>query len=447
MNETPDYKLKVIAGVHKNAELALEPNTEYKIGSSDECDIILIDDDVKETHLSLYLSEDGAWLEKNGAPVFLDGKAFNDTETILESFQIVTIGTAHFAIGPENMEWPVLVPPVLELNPEGSDSMILTKAHHSNKIKTSRLRQSFEIFYEAISNANIKVLVLAVGFIFLFFSFWIDFFISGTAAKANESTTTSSNREASVNHSGLILSVIKVMTQIRKGTMVGAGVEEPSVDVKAETLVEIDSTEVVNEVLQKNWGEKLTETSQENGEIKYQGYDLQNRMDLQLNLNKENDGTLNANGYTLHKKQRKEIVAELGDIIRVKVFSADEMEDLCKKTLQKKKVKKPNAHFNMKNKAITLSGESDDHKIIADIEKIIADALPEISIDNQVEYTPGRLNIVGVSSNGVAHVKLSDGSKVFPGGRLKNGCVVGNILQNRVQLKCNGKTIYYNIGD
>jgi hypothetical protein len=447
INDKFDYKLKVIAGVHKNAELTLEANTEYEIGSGDDCDIILIDDGVKEKHLSLCLSEESVWLEKNGAPVFLDGKAFQDTEAILESFQIVTVGDAHFAIGPENMEWPLLAPPVLEHRPDRSDSTALTKGQKSHKIKRFRLREYFEMFYEVVSNANIKVLVVAVGFIFLFFSFWIDFIISGTAAKANETTPASYKKEASVSRSGLILSVIKVMTQIREGTMVGAGVEEPQVDVKTETLVDTDSTEVVREVLQKNWGENLTETPQQNGEIKYQGFDPQNQMDLRLNLNKENDGTLSANGYTLHKKQRKEIVAELGDIIRVKVFSADEMEDLCRKTLQKKKIKKPNAHFNMKNNAITLKGESDDHKIISEIERLITDSLPDVIVNNQVEYTPQKLNIVGVSVNGVAHVKLSDGSKVFPGGRLKNGCIVDNILQNRIQLKCHGEIIYYNIGD
>ena len=447
MNNTPNYKLKVVAGVHKNAELVLEPNTEYKIGSNDDCDIILVDDGVEEKHLSLCLSENRVWMEKNGAPVFLDGKPLHEKEAVLESFQIITAGEAHFAIGLENESWPSLAPPVLEFKPDISDSTELTEAQNSTEIKKFRLQRYFKIFHKVISNLNKRALAVVIGFMFLFFSFWIDFIISGTAAKADENGSAPINKEAPANRKGLILSFIKVMTQVRKGTMVGTGVEEPPVDVKKEIAANTDSAELVRDILKKNWGNNLTEKQKNNHDIEYRGYDPQNRMDLQLNINKENDGTLNANGYTLQKKQRKEIVAQLGDVIRVKIFSAEDMEDFCKKTLQKKKVKKSNAHFNMERNSITLKGESGDQKIISDIEKIIAGSLPNVAVDNQVEFNPGKLNVVGLSSSGVAHVKLSDGSKVFLGGRLKNGCVVVNILQNRIQLKCNNETVYYNMGD
>ena len=447
MNDNPNYKLKVVAGVHKNAELVLDTNTEYKIGSSDECDIIFIDDGVKEEHLTLCLSGDSARLKKNGAQVFLDGKPLNEAETVLESFQIITVGEAHFTIAPENEKWPFLEPPVLELNPDRTDLKALANTQNCAGTKISRLRRYFETFYKVISNTNKKVLAAAIGFIFLFLTFWIDFMVSGPAATANEKNLSSINKSSSVGRNGLILSIIKVMTQIREETMVGTGVEEPPIDIKKEIVTNTDSSELVREILKKNWGDNLIETPKNDREIEYKGYNPQNQMDLQLNINKENDGTLSANGFTLHKKQRKEIVSQLGDIVRLKVIASDDMENLCKKTLQKKKVKKPTAHYNMEQNSITLKGESSDHNIISEIEKIVAGSLPNVTVDNQVEYSPGRLDIVGISSNGVAHVKLGDGSKVFLGGRLKNGCVVVNILQNRIQLKCNGETVYYNMGD
>jgi hypothetical protein len=447
MNDKPNYKLKVVAGVHKNAELVLDPNTEYKIGSGDECDIVLIDDGVKEEHLTLSLSEDSARLEKNEASVFLDGKPLNEVGTLLESFQIITVGEAHFSIAAENESWPSLAPPVLEFEPDRSDSTAFENTQNSSDVKRARLRRYFKTSYEVISNTNKKRLAVAVGFIFLFLTFWIDFIISEPAATANEKKLSSINKTKSADRKGFILSFINVMSQVREETMVGTGVKEPMVDIKRETVTNTDSAELVREILKKDWGDSLTETPKNDGEIEYRGYDPQNRMDLQLNINKENDGTLSANGFTLHKKQRKEIVSQLGDIVRLKVIASDDMENLCKKTLQKKKVKKPTAHFNMEQNSITLKGESSDHNIISEIEKIVAGSLPNVTVDNQVEYSPGRLDIVGISSNGVAHVKLGDGSKVFLGGRLKNGCIVVNILQNRIQLKCNGETVYYNMGD
>jgi hypothetical protein len=447
MNDKPNYKLKVVAGVHKNAELVLDPNTEYKIGSGDECDIVLIDDGVKEEHLTLSLSEDSARLEKNGASVFLDGKPLNEVETLLESFQIITVGEAHFSIAPENESWPSLAPPVLEFDPDRSDSTAFENTQNSSDVKRARLRRYFKTFYEVISSANKKRLAVAVGFIFLFLTFWIDFFISGPAATANERNSSSINTPSSADRKGLILSFINVISQVRDETMVGTGVKEPPVEIKKEIVANTDSADLVREMLKKDWGDSLTETPKNDSEIEYRGYDPQNQMDLQLNLNKENDGTLSANGFTLQKKQRKKIVAQLGDVIRVKVFSAEDMEGLCKKTLQKKKVKMPAAQFNMEKNSITLKGESGDHKIISEIEKIVAGSLPDVTVDNQVQFTPGKLDIVGVSSNGVAHVKLGDGSKVFPGGRLKNGCMVADILHNRIRLKCNGKTVYYNMGE
>jgi pSer/pThr/pTyr-binding forkhead associated (FHA) protein len=47
------FKLKIVAGLHKDAELLIDPNMRYTIGASDECDIVLIDSGVAEQHLCL----------------------------------------------------------------------------------------------------------------------------------------------------------------------------------------------------------------------------------------------------------------------------------------------------------------------------------------------------------------------------------------------------------
>jgi hypothetical protein len=202
---------------------------------------------------------------------------------------------------------------------------------------------------------------------------------------------------------------------------------------------------VVREVLEENWGEKLTEIPKADGAIEFKGYDSTHQTDLQLNLNTDSDGSITANGYTLSKKQRKEVMARLGDTIRIKVIAADDVEHLCRKTLLKKKVKEPSAHFDIERNAITLKGKSNDQHVVSEIEKIIAKSIPDVTVENKVSFEPGALGIVSASVSGIAHVRLSDGSKVFPGGKLKNGCTVVDILPDRIGLNCHGADIYHNL--
>lgn len=447
MKNKPKYKLKVIDGIHKNAELVLETNTEYKVGSGDECDIILMDQGIKKEHLHLCSSEDCVWLKKNGAPVSLDGKPFKDQKIILKNFQTITMGDAHFAVGPQNEQWPFLATPVLECNQEKSDSSAFAKAQQSHK-KMKFIPQKYLVqFYEIILQTNKKALIFAIGFILLFLLFSIDFVLSGTASKFNEITAAFYNKEASVNRNGLLLSLIEGMTKIHKGTMVAVGVEEPLLAIEKEAPISTDYIEVIRQVLKKKWGQKLTETTQKNGEIVFQGYNALNQNDLQLRLYKKKDGSIIATGFTYTKEQRNEIVSRLGDIVRLEVIAADDIVNLCKKIMQKRKVEKPIAHFNMQKMAVSLKGVSDNQEIIYEIEKKISELIPRVMIDNQVEFSPGSLNIVAVCCNRTAYVKLNDGSKIFPGARLENGCEVVNILQNRIQLNCNGQTTYYKIGD
>jgi hypothetical protein len=309
------------------------------------------------------------------------------------------------------------------------------------------LKQQLTAIYRFISNMNKKSLAAALGFILMFFCFWLDFIISGTTATAKEKALMTVNETPPVQPNSLILSFIKVISQVRKKTLVNTGVEEPTVNIEKQTSTNADSTQVIREVLKSIWGDNLIETLNNEDEIEFKGYNSADQMDLQLSLNKENDGTLSADGYTLHKKQRKEIIAQLGDIIHMKVVAAEDMENLCRRALKKKEIKYPRAKFNMDRNMIAIKGESDNQKIISEIEKIISRSLPAVTVNNQIQYNPEQMNIVGISNSGVEHIKLGDGSKVFPGGRLKNGCIVNNILKNRIQLKCNGTTIYYNIGE
>ena len=111
MNPEPFYKLKIVGGLHKDAELFLAPDIQYSLGSSDECDIILADAGVEQKHLSFQISQGKIRLDKTDAPLYVDGTSVNTASSVLTSFQIVGIGGAHLAIGPANEIWPAIHPP------------------------------------------------------------------------------------------------------------------------------------------------------------------------------------------------------------------------------------------------------------------------------------------------------------------------------------------------
>jgi hypothetical protein len=51
---------------------------------------------------------------------------------------------------------------------------------------------------------------------------------------------------------------------------------------------------------------------------------------------------------------------------------------------------------------------------------------------------PAKIDIKAVSTSGLPYVILKDGSKVFNGGKLSNGCTIAGIDDDHILLNCNG---------
>lgn len=54
-------ELRVVSGLHQGAALPLLDD-QVTVGSGDDCDVILLDDDVQSTHLTLIRAENGSWM-------------------------------------------------------------------------------------------------------------------------------------------------------------------------------------------------------------------------------------------------------------------------------------------------------------------------------------------------------------------------------------------------
>lgn len=95
-----NFKLKIVEGPNKGAEIALPEGVAVTLGKSDDSDIVLADATLPDAALTLKAAPDG---------VTLDGEP-------LEPFAVTERGTTAFAVGPADKPWGELVWPKKEEN-------------------------------------------------------------------------------------------------------------------------------------------------------------------------------------------------------------------------------------------------------------------------------------------------------------------------------------------
>ena len=103
------YLLKVVAGPHQGAEVALDDEAALVIGSSSDCDLILSDTLVSDEHVKVIVSGGAVFIVPLASPTYLDGQEIiKDEQLRLDPFQFVSCGTTHFVVGPVGGDWPAL---------------------------------------------------------------------------------------------------------------------------------------------------------------------------------------------------------------------------------------------------------------------------------------------------------------------------------------------------
>jgi hypothetical protein len=429
-----NYKFKVVDGIHKNSELVFETDESCIVGSGDECDIIISDHGVEKEHLSLFFSDKNVNLNKKRDPIFIDGIPLTDDVAFISPYQIVTIGDAHFAIGPANLEWPPLKPPVLlddPLRPMSTDLVPIDYPQNSSRM--DRLKVQLILNLKNVMETllqNDKTVLFAICIFFIFSSlFWVDFINS-------------------FRSDSIFFHISSKLKNISNKSLVVTGVREPSLEMYATTSDKIDPKQKVKDYLNKEWGSALAEYRINLREVYFRGNNLDNVINLALSLRTDNDGNYYLEGYTLTRNQRKALISEIGDIVRTNIRAAENIKTLLEKTMRNKNIKNPSVQFDIENKIITLEGKTDNLNAISQTEIFITQMFPNIDIYNQILFLPGDVDIIGASASasGTGYICLSDGSKVFKGGKLKNGCIIESISSNMVRLNCNGTRVDYNLG-
>jgi len=118
-NAERTWKIKILSGFHAGAELVL-PDEAQVLGCGAECDLVLDDPGLAETHIDLTPLASGLRLRllDESAPTYLDGQPV-DGEVDLAPLQVITVGTVHIAVGPTGETWPKIeIPTLLSASPE-----------------------------------------------------------------------------------------------------------------------------------------------------------------------------------------------------------------------------------------------------------------------------------------------------------------------------------------
>ncbi len=105
--------LRVIAGLQRGAEMPLNPGT-YLIGSGDDCDIVVTDDLVAETHFDLDVSENALAVRSRDAAVAVGDVLLQPGEeaTVAAPFA-VALGQSALGVGASGTDWSALPVPDL----------------------------------------------------------------------------------------------------------------------------------------------------------------------------------------------------------------------------------------------------------------------------------------------------------------------------------------------
>ena len=449
MIDNKRYKLKVVSGLHKNAEITICAGENYSVGSSDACDIIFMDPGIEGEHLFIYVNEDDITIVKNCDNIFIDGNIVNEESETLKDYEVVSIGDAQFAVGSSDAEWPTIKPSEI-VNERISNArysllpMVLTQDNNDLKY---RITKKLKKLVTAISKMERKITVGIGIFIFIFLIFWVDFLQSGTHRGSCDNLGSSVNGTEAINNKSLILSINSFLGQIRDSGLIGAGVEEPSLEIDKENEIKIDPMQKVKDYLAANWEKSMIENIKNEYDIEYIGRNRQNQCNLVLDIKKEIDGTFFAEGFTMTKDQRERFVSRLGDVLRVKVLSAEGIKEICKRIMVKNKIENPEIKVDIIKKTVVLEGETNYLCNIPQTGSLVSTTFDNMRICNNIRYAPEELNIIGANTIGLQYIKLDNGSKVFRGGTLKNGCIIEDIKSDKVQLNCSGTKVVFKLGE
>lgn len=103
-----EFILKILTGDQKGAEIELENRQTYSIGSSDDCQIILLSEGIADLHIEIVFLGEKINLLHCQLEVTLDNKPLPKLPTTMEAKQFLNLNGIILSFGSKDLDWDAL---------------------------------------------------------------------------------------------------------------------------------------------------------------------------------------------------------------------------------------------------------------------------------------------------------------------------------------------------
>jgi type III secretion protein D len=458
------YTLKFFSGPHLGAEI-LFGNGNYVIGADEECDIVLSDESIAPRHLTLSIADGRINISAMEGVVYLDGEKIGDGDRALSFYQVVTIGTTHFALGFAGENWPALALPDIKSEERPEEEPQEKPRAEAAKIAVAvpapeGIEKWKALFLAALKGGeNWKALffagcgLLLLAFILLFL------LISGPS----DGPQTVPDRAQEIRDIRAVVKRmgipgLKVVTSTDARPTIEGYVDKW--EQKRELIQALKQADV-EPLVRVKVATELVKSAKETVQA----------MGLELNVQWKGDGKISLQGFVrkgdlLEKvcDMLKQDIPGIREIDR-QVLTQDSIIPDLFKLLQRFGLE-GKIQFEVHPGYILAKGRLDQAEVSKwdsvkktffskygshlplkeDLKTAAGKATNTNPKENFHQPQSFVLPIRGISMGAVRYIIMEDGSKYFEGAMLKNGYVIESIKDNKVVLVWDGYRINYYIG-
>jgi len=456
------YLLKIIAGPNQGAEVALG-DEELVVGTSPECDFILSDSLVSPQHLKIVVSGEELSVTPLESPVYIDGEEIPKQFHLVQPFQIVSLGTTHFVIGPTEGEWPPLsaadVPTLKKSEKEEVESEESEKKSEEGeeqgepKEKGKELRPE-EGVSEGASKLPKSVLMAGAGITGLFLIILIGFIVTFFIPSKEVSESVDKGKALSEVSD----KVAQTVQRLGVADDINVKVQGDYIVVDGWVKSNENLDELMNSLSDYRSDLRMNVSSQE--EIINSVKDVLNARKIPVSVEGAGLGVVRVYGYYGDTKEWQKVKQSIeNDVVGIKllkddVLTAQKLYPLAQMVLKEYDIRGKLQIIPAKEYILAkgLVSETDLEKVKQAMNKLTSMIPYPVPLKSEVQtakadklYFDMEIDSVIIGDRGIIITK--DGERYFEGGVLPGGYVIEKISRDGILLKKGDQTLTLNIGD
>ena len=468
-----EYYLKILSGNHIGAEIPIAPG-QYSLGKSDNCDLVLTDDDLDDIELSFTIVDGGritVELKAEGKTLYLNGEA-SDSTTQCGHFDIITSSRLFFAIGPADAQWPALVLPTITPpatkevavaedaatgdDPDNADEQDLSADdfEHALPVEEAQVEEDQEeeddsSIFDGINKKWLAAIPVALIMIVLL----VSLLMPSGEKKVEKLAVPTANKISEQAKKNLGLRDIKFKRLPDKSFLVTG--YTPTLQDKL-SLQKYLRSQGVSFSLQVT----VMNEMRDNAELLLidRGY---NELELELD---NTPGSLVLSGYVATASELDSIIQMLKQEIYGLVSVVDQVENQVSRvnslrSMLREKGLIPRIQVMVRDESVLLKGHLLDDGQIYDLQTIVTKFQQKYGNKPLVELATKKsgdssstiksaltLNVRSISMGKVPYMVLMDGSKYLVGAKLPSGYILKDIGTEYLLLSNGTNNIKYRLG-